>query len=89
VVSGGIDIGRQWSSLPKQARARPKGLPDGWVARWLDGLDGHFDSLDRMETKRSKCCDGRVLSTHALPISVDPVLHFQMTQAAGGIVVHC
>jgi hypothetical protein len=57
-----------------------------WVARWLDGLDGHFDSLDRIETKRSKCCDGRVLSTHTLPISVDPVLHFQMTQAAGGIV---
>ena len=32
----------QWFSLPKQARARPKSLPDGRVARWLDGLDGHF-----------------------------------------------
>ena len=29
----------QWSSLPKQARARSKSLPDGWVARWLE-LEG-------------------------------------------------
>ena len=55
----------------------------------LDGLDVYFDSLDRMETKRSKCCDGRLRSTHALPIAVDSVLLFQMTQTAGGIVVHC
>jgi hypothetical protein len=48
----------RWSSLPKQARARPKGLPDGQIAQWLDGLDGldgHLGRLDRMETKKSKC----------------------------------
>jgi hypothetical protein len=35
----------QWSSLPRQARVRPKSLPDDRVTRWLDGLDG-LDGLD-------------------------------------------
>jgi hypothetical protein len=30
----------QWSALGRQARARPKSLPNNRVARWLDGLDG-------------------------------------------------
>jgi hypothetical protein len=37
---------KQWSELPRQARVRPKSLPDDRVARWLDGLDGldvHFE----------------------------------------------
>jgi hypothetical protein len=36
-----------------------------------------------------RCCDGRLLDTYSLPIFIDFVLLFQMTQAAGGIVVHC
>jgi hypothetical protein len=32
----------QWFSLPKQARPRPKSLPDGRVVRWLDGHFGEF-----------------------------------------------
>jgi hypothetical protein len=35
----GYEIVKQWSPLPKQARVRPKSLPDSRVARWLDGLD--------------------------------------------------
>jgi hypothetical protein len=42
-----------------------------------------------MVVAAANCCDGRLLSTHPLPIFVDFVLLFQMTQAAGGIVVHC
>jgi hypothetical protein len=33
-------------------------------------------------------CDGRLLNTHSLPISIDFIVLFQMTQAARGVIVY-
>ena len=47
----------QWSALGREARARPKSLPDDRVARWLDGLDDCFGySLRRLGANICKLC---------------------------------